>query len=101
MIKNIKDSGISERVLGEISQLAEQYNIQKVVLFGSRGRGDYKEHSDIDLAVSGGNTIAFGLAVDEETYTLLKYDIVNLDGAVQKELRESIEREGVVLCEKI
>ena len=29
------------------------------------------------------------------------FDIVNLDGSVQKELRDSIEREGRVLYEKI
>lgn len=101
MVSDIKDSGISARVLSEISQLACHYNIQKVLLFGSRARGDFKERSDIDLAVSGGKTNEFGLAVDEETHTLLKYDIVDLDGVVQKELRESIDREGVVLYEKV
>lgn len=35
--------------------LAEKYNIEKVILFGSRARGDYKRASDIDLAVQGGD----------------------------------------------
>lgn len=39
--------------------------------------------------------------VDEETYTLLKFDVVNLDGEVHDELRESINREGIVIYEKI
>lgn len=39
--------------------------------------------------------------MDEETSTLLKYDIVDLDGTVQEELRDSIEREGIVLYEKV
>ena len=43
----------------------------------------------------------FTLDVNEETSTLLMYDIVNLDKAVQKELLESIRREGVVICEKV
>lgn len=29
------------------------------------------------------------------------YDIVNLDGAVSEELRQSIQQEGIVLYEKI
>ena len=29
----------------------KQYNPKKVILFGSRGRGDYKKNSDIDIAV--------------------------------------------------
>lgn len=46
---------IPERVEKEIIQLAKQYDIQKVILFGSRARGDNWERSDIDLAVSGGD----------------------------------------------
>ena len=45
---------ISERVETEIIQLAKEHGIQKVILFGSRARGDNWERSDIDLAVSGG-----------------------------------------------
>lgn len=36
-----------------------------------------------------------------ETSTLLKYDIVDLDASVQKELLESISKEGIVIYEKI
>ena len=93
--------GIKEKVLLEIKELAEKYDIQKVILFGSRARGDFRERSDIDLAAQGGNVDLFALAVDEETSTLLKYDIVNLDRAVQKELLESIEKEGILLYEKV
>lgn len=93
--------GIKKVVLDEINLLAEKYDISKVILFGSRARGDYKERSDIDLAVAGGKVALFSLAVDEETSTLLKYDIVNLDASVQKELLQSIEKEGIVLYEKI
>ena len=93
--------GIKEQVILEIKQLAEKYSIGKVILFGSRARGDYRERSDIDLAITGGNVNLFSIAVDEETSTLLKFDIVNLDGSVQKELLESIEKEGVCIYEKI
>lgn len=44
-----------------ILALAKNYNIQKVILFGSRARGDNWQRSDIDLAITGGNTIAFPL----------------------------------------
>jgi len=39
--------------------------------------------------------------VEEETSTLLQYDIVNLDGAVSEELRDAIMREGRVIYEKV
>ena len=43
--------------------------MQKVILFGSRARGDFKTKSDIDLAVQGGDFIRFMLDVNEETST--------------------------------
>ena len=61
-------------------------------MFGSRAGGDYHCTSDIDLAIVGGDIARFALDVEEETTTLLKYDIVDLNGAVQLELRESIEK---------
>lgn len=97
----MQNTGIKAIVIDQIQQLAAQYDIQRVLLFGSRARGDYRPRSDIDLAISGGNTAAFTLAVDEETDTLLKYDVVNLDGAVQPELLQEIEKDGKVLYEKV
>ena len=44
---------IPERVLRDISVFAKKYSINKVILFGSRARGDNTERSDIDIAVYG------------------------------------------------
>ena len=97
----MKETGMQSVVIEEIIKLAETYNLNKVILFGSRARGDYKSRSDIDLAVSGGNCARFALDVQDLTSTLLFFDVVNLDGTVQKELLESIDKEGVVIYEKI
>ena len=93
--------GLSDRLLSEITELARTHGLDRVVLFGSRARGDYRDKSDIDLAVSGGDVNAFALDVEEETHTLLPFDVVNLDGSVQRELLESIAREGCVIYEKV
>lgn len=95
------ETGIKAIVLTEIRELADKYHLDKVILFGSRARGDYKRTSDIDLAAIGGDIARFSLDVEEETSTLLKYDIVDLSKPVQKDLMVSIKREGVVLYEKI
>lgn len=95
------ETGIKPRVIDEIRSLAQKHKLDKVILFGSRARGDFGRASDIDLAVSGGDIVRFGLDVDEETWTLLEYDVVNLDQGVSDELWESIKREGIVLYEKI
>lgn len=44
-------TGIKPQVTDEIRNLAYKYNVRKVILFGSRARGDLKRTSDIDLAV--------------------------------------------------
>ena len=85
----------------EIIQLAKECGVNKVILFGSRARGDYKSRSDIDLAVSGGDIVHFRTEIDEAVRTLLMFDVVNLDEPVQKPLLESIEKEGILLYEKI
>lgn len=93
------DTGIRDTVLQQIQALAQRHHIHQVILFGSRARGDFQERSDIDLAASGGDVISFAFDVDEETDTLLQYDVVNLDDKIQPELRTSIQREGIVLYE--
>ena len=97
----MNNTGIKAEVIEEIRELARKYGVTKVILFGSRARGDFKRTSDIDIAVTGGDFTRFALDVDEETSTLLEYDIVDLDSDMQDELRESIREEGRILYEKV
>ena len=92
---------LPERVLQDIVKAAKKYDIEKVILFGSRARGDNRERSDIDLAVSGGNITEFTFGIEDEGWTLLMFDVVNLDRPVQPELLAEIDRDGVVLYEKV
>ena len=93
--------GIEATVIRQISALAKKHHIQKVILFGSRARGDFRRASDIDLAVQGGDVCRFRLDVEEETHTLLTFDVVDLCSDLSPELREAIGREGVLLYEEI
>ena len=93
--------GFDEKVLTSIIDIGKKYDVDKIVLFGSRARGDWRERSDIDIAVYGGNADSFALDTDEDVPTLLKFDIVNMNGEVQVELIDSINNEGVVIYEKI
>jgi len=93
--------GLSDSIVSAIVKLGEKYNIKQIKLFGSRARGDYQERSDIDLAVYGGDVIGFSTEIDDVVPTLLKFDIVNMDKPVQKELTDSIEKEGIAIYEKI
>lgn len=95
------NTGIKPAVLEQIRNLAKNYGIRKIILFGSRARGTFHRDSDIDLAVSGGNIDLFRLAVEEETDTLLAYDVVNLDRTSNEELLDVIRKEGVIIYEEV
>ena len=101
MMQLSEKTGIKQNVLQAIIKLAKDNDVRKLILFGSRARGDYKERSDIDLAFYGGNSSRFILEVDEETPTLLQFDVLDLDKPIQAELLESIKPEGMVIYEKV
>ena len=89
-------------IYAEIKNIAAKYeNIQKVILFGSRARGDNREKSDIDIAVFPKECpfeqeAAFWLEI-EDIDTLLKFDIAVINEDTERELIENIERDGVLL----
>ncbi|SDA30785.1 Predicted nucleotidyltransferase [Ruminococcus sp. YE71] len=92
---------LSESIINEISAIACRYDVEKIVLFGSRAKGTNSKTSDIDLAVYGGNVAMFSLDIEEEVRTLLMFDVVDMNRVVSAELRSEIEKYGVVIYEKI
>jgi uncharacterized protein len=83
-------------------QLRRLPAVKKIVLFGSRARGDHDDRSDIDLAV-----VCPGASPDEwariwdvvdEAPTLLRIDLLRLEQAGQ-DLKHEVQREGIVLYE--
>ena len=91
---------LSEKIINEISQYAEKNSVDRVVLFGSRARGTNSERSDVDIAVYGGNYDGFYWNIKEDMDSLLMFDIVDADVGISDELKEEIERDGVVIYEK-
>ena len=96
-----EDTGLKPAVIDDLRARARQFGIRRLVLFGSRARGDHRRESDIDLAVSGGDQVRFGLEVEDETPTLLEFDFVDLDAPITDELRAMIQRDGRLIYEEI
>lgn len=97
MKNNIKN------VYNDIISFSKNIGVDKLVLFGSRARGDNQEKSDIDIAVYGCNDfLQLKMKLDEELWSLLHIDIINMDDCnISQELIKEINRDGVVLYEKI
>ena len=91
---------LSERLVAEISRFARSAGIEKIILFGSRARGDHTERSDVDLAVYGGDFDAFYWNIRENAHSLLMFDVVDVDEGISAALKDEIERDGVALYEK-
>ena len=93
---------LSDRIIADLEKLALEYGVVKIILFGSRSRGDNSEKSDVDIAVYGcRDFVNFKLDVEEKVWTLLTFDIVNMDNEISEELAGEIKRDGVVIYEKI
>ena len=91
-----------ECVYRQIKDIAQAHGARRVVLFGSRARGDAGPKSDIDIAVEGCDDFAAFLDdVQEHLWSLLELDVVNLDNPIAPELRESISRDGETIYEAI
>ena len=69
-----------DEVYKQIVNIAKKYNTKKVVLFGSRARGTNHPKSDIDLAIYGCENFGdLSDCLNEELWSLLKLDIINMD----------------------
>ncbi len=89
-------------IYSTIAKIAKQHNASRVVLFGSRARGDYHNGSDIDIAVYGmpeNYKCRFWNEIDE-LKTLLKVDIVHITNSTDIALIDNIKKDGVVLVDK-
>lgn len=88
-----------KKLYNQIAALAAQYGAEKLVLYGSRARGDAHERSDVDLAVYGMPPEKRGVfALEaEDLPTLLKLDIVHISPDMNAAFLRNIETEGVTL----
>lgn len=92
--------GLSERVIDQLQAVFQKSSkIDKVILYGSRAKGNYKPGSDIDLTViSESLTLTELLALENAVDDLLlpyKVDLSLYSKIDNEELKEHIHRVGV------
>lgn len=98
-----KHTGIPCHVIEQIRKIAAERGASKVTLFGSRARGEQHLKSDIDLAIYGcKDFVQMSFDLDEKLWSLLELDVINMDDEyVSDELVKEIEKDGIVIYEKI
>jgi len=95
---------LKDNVIASITNIANDYNIKKVILFGSRARGDHVPTSDYDIGIISDNLTPLEKALIydriDEIETLKKIDLVFLDGTESDSFYKKIIEEGKVIYEK-
>ncbi|HOE04442.1 MAG TPA: nucleotidyltransferase domain-containing protein [Bacteroidales bacterium] len=97
--------GLSEENLANVIAIISAHpKVKKIILFGSRAKGNFNKGSDIDIAVSGEhielNDILNLLIVLDNLDLAYKFDIIIFENIQSEELKEHIERIGIVLYDK-
>jgi len=68
-------------------EIVNDLKTDSVILFGSRVRGDFRDKSDIDIAVNTEQSVELSIIIN-------RIDLVNLNSA-SKQLKKKIENEGI------
>jgi predicted nucleotidyltransferase len=96
--------GLSPKYIDKINNIFRQYaTIDKVIIYGSRAKGNFKESSDIDLTLLGKLDLKSINKIEQKLDDLLlpnKFDISNYYQIQNKELLDHISRVGQVFYSK-
>lgn len=96
--------GIYSHGLEEIIKIIDScQSIEKVVIYGSRAKGNYKEGSDIDLTLKGIIAIEdFNKLINDldDSYLPYKFDISIYNDLKSESLKEHIDRVGKVFYDR-
>lgn len=98
--------GLKQTDLDAVISILEKYSdIESAVIFGSRAKGNYKNGSDVDIAVKG-KSLNFDLInqisylLNEESLMPYKFDILNYHTIDNQDLLEHIDRAGIEFYSK-
>jgi predicted nucleotidyltransferase len=93
--------GLLENDMNEIVDVLSQFSsIEKAVLFGSRAKGNFKNGSDIDIAIFGNDLNSdidykISYQLNEETNMPYKFDILIFNKIQEAALIDHISRIGI------
>ncbi|MBE0507206.1 MAG: nucleotidyltransferase domain-containing protein [Marinospirillum sp.] len=96
-------TGLSSKDLALIRQAAEACpEIEQLVLFGSRAKGNYRKGSDVDLAVMGSKVTYETITqladqLNEELPLPWFFDVLDYNTLTEPALKEHIDRVGLVV----
>ena len=97
--------GLSDKEFDEMTAIFGKFkNLEKVILYGSRAKGNYKKFSDVDITLEGDNlTLADLFQIQDLLYESdlpYMYDVSIFSSITNPDLIDHIRRRGVVIWER-
>ena len=101
----LKRFGLKETIIEQINSIfLQHFNIEKILLYGSRAKGNYRQGSDIDLTLIGENISYSQLSrIETEIDDLLLpycFDLSIFDDIDNPDLIDHINRVGLIFYER-
>lgn len=94
--------GLRETDIEEICRVFRQFTqVECAIIFGSRAKGNYRNGSDVDIALKGhipfNILISISSILNEETMMPYRFDILDYDAITNPDLVLHIDRVGKLL----
>ncbi|MBE7709847.1 MAG: nucleotidyltransferase domain-containing protein [Cyanobacteria bacterium SIG32] len=98
----VNNFGLPERTINELLEYFKtKSEIEKVVIYGSRAKGTYKNGSDIDFAIWTNKDSLANIAAElDELPTPYMFDVTNYKTLTHENLKKSIDKDGIVFYTK-
>ncbi len=93
------DFGLPQRTIDELlNYFSSKPDIEKVVIYGSRAKGNYHNGSDIDFAVwSDDNKNFLHIASElDDLPTPYKFDVTDYKTLTHEGMKNSIDNDGII-----
>lgn len=105
MTSDTMQYGLSNDILASMKSVFQQNElIQQVILFGSRAMGNYREASDIDLAIVAEHFSYDALLTVSVQLTELNLpylvDLIDYNKLTESDFKNHIDRKGILLYSK-
>jgi predicted nucleotidyltransferase len=101
----MRNNGLTDSELRQLNAVFKSYpEISNVIIYGSRAKGNYRDSSDIDLAIKGNGLDRFMVAeiLQDLMETNIPYlvDLQDYDEIKNARLKSHIDRVGKLIYQK-
>ena len=97
----MNNTGLRQPDLDIVLSILDKFpNVKEAIIFGSRAKGNFRNGSDVDIALKGENinleTVStFSYKLKVETILPYKFDVLDYQSINNSKLTEHINRKGI------